>query len=88
MNELNDFIDRNCRKQLDARIALKELYHAFRATLDKRQASLWPRWRFKADISNRYPTGTDSDRTVYVGGITMTPQRQYVRTEDGRLRLA
>lgn len=88
MNELEEFIGRNCRKQPDARIALKELFHAFRATLDKRQASLWPRWRFVAEIGNRYPTGTDSDRTVFVGGLTMAPQRAYVRDDaTGRLRL-
>jgi len=71
----------------DARVSVRDAYHAFLATLDERTRRLWPRWRFVAEISREFPTGTDGCGRLMIGGLGDSPPQRWAVDDAGRLRL-
>lgn len=55
------------------RVKLADAYHGFRETLTDRERTLWPRWRFVAEIENAYIVGRGGGSVCYVAGISHTP---------------
>jgi hypothetical protein len=85
---LKAFLEENTHKRPDARLKLVDLVARFRSTLSGRDAKLWPRWRFAKELeAGGYTLGKDSDRVVYIVGLSFQPPRQWTVDDTGRLRL-
>ena len=85
---LQAFVEANTHKRADARLKLVDLVGRFRSTLGGRDVKLWPRWRFHKELeAGGYVLGKDSDRVVYVAGLSFQPPRQWTVDDAGRLRL-
>ncbi len=85
---LKAFVEANTHKRPDARLKLCDLIGRFRLTLSGRDARLWPRWRITRELeAGGYILGKDSDRVVYVVGLSFQPPRQWTVDEAGRMRL-
>jgi hypothetical protein len=85
---LQAFVEANTHKRADARLKLVDLVGRFRSTLSGRDVKLWPRWRFHKELeAGGYILGKDSDRVVYVAGLSFQPPRWWAVDDAGRLRL-
>ena len=86
---LQAFIERSTYRRPEARLKLTDLMGKFRSTLDGRELRLWPRWRFVKELKEGgYTLGKDSDRVVFVVGLSFQAPRQWTVDEGGRMRLA
>jgi len=85
---LKAFIERSTHQRPEARLKLTDLMGKFRSTLDGRELRLWPRWRFVKELKEGgYTLGKDSDRVVFVVGLSFQAPRQWTVDDAGRLRL-
>ena len=85
---LKAFVEANTFRRPDARIKLCDLAGRFRSTLSGRDVKLWPRWRFPKELkAGGYLLGKDSNRVVFVLGLSFQAPRQWAVDEEGRLRL-
>jgi len=82
------FIERSTHQRPEARLKLTDLMGKFRSTLDGRELRLWPRWRFIKELKEGgYTLGKDSDRVVFIVGLSFQAPRQWTVDDAGRLRL-
>jgi len=87
-NMLRTFIEKHTHQRPEARLKLTDLMGKFRSTLDDRELRLWPRWRFTRELkAGGYVLGKDSDRVVFIVGLSFQAPRQWTVDEAGRLRL-
>jgi hypothetical protein len=72
----------------DARVSMRDAFVSFLASLpDDRTRRLWPRWRFVAEVSREFPTGTDGCGRLMIGGLGDSPPERWAVDDVGRLRL-
>ena len=87
-NMLRTFIEKHTHQRPEARLKLTDLMGEFRSTLDDRELRLWPRWRFMRELkAGGYVLGKDSDRVVFIVGLSFQAPRQWTVDDAGRLRL-
>jgi len=82
------FLSDRTEARADCRTSLISLHREFMGSLpDDRHRSLWPRWRFKAEIEQLFLTGLDEHGVVHIAGLYLTTPRRWARDDGGRLRL-